>query len=539
MYALIPLAFLMTSAGYGTGVSTKSESDPRCTQVAPLNLPGVQILAVESLAAGTFAPNPQGPAIENLPAFCRVVAVIRPVPESNIRIELWLPRHGWNGRLLGTGNGGAAGGIIYRFLGFGLKRGFATVNTDLGTSPGPESAIGQPTSWIDFGQRATHEMTVTAKAIIAAFYGKPAQYTYFVGGSTGGQQALVEAQRFPEDYDGIFAGAPANNRTHLHVGFLWNWRALTETSASSLSAEQLDLVTRAVIAANAGKDGGAPGDNFLTDPRLCEFNFEVLLAPDNGPGDNNHLSAAQVVALRKIYAGPTNPRTGERIYTPPPLGSERGLSYQQNASKKPEPAFPWIIQWAFGADYEFGKFDFDHDLDALDAELAPFLNANNPDLTALHRRGGKILMYTGTADNICPFQDAINYYERVLKAQGGLDKTQEFFRFFIIPGMAHGGGGPGLNDIGHYLTLDVPQDSEHDGLHVLMRWVEEGIAPDRIIATAYKEGKPANGIRFRRPIFPYPKFPHYTGGDVNSPRSYEGVAHPRGSVLTPSERYLK
>jgi feruloyl esterase len=361
----------------------------------------------------------------------------------------------------------------------------------------------------------------------------------------------MEAQRYPEDYNGIIAGAPANNRTHIHTGFVWNVQAANQAPGVQIPPETIAFITKYIIAACAGKDGGASDDNFLTDPRECKFN------PDTLPKcqENRHvdcLSPAELATLKKIYAGPTNPRTGERIYTPIPLGSENsssGLAVQEDPEKMAQQWYPYL--WAFGSNFDYRKFDFDRDQDAMDKKLAAILNANNPDLSGIQKRGGKILMFTGTADPLVPYQDALNYYERVVRtqqsqlpdaggveSQRGLTQTQEFFRYFLVPGMAHCGGGPGLHDFGQGLRLQVPPDSDHDILTALVRWVEQGIAPDKIIASKYVDDDAMKGIRSQRPICPYPKFPKYIGGDQNSASGYRCVEHPRGDVLAPANRYL-
>ncbi|OMF00499.1 tannase/feruloyl esterase family alpha/beta hydrolase [Paenibacillus sp. FSL H7-0331] len=500
---------------------------------------GGTITNIQIVSTGDFT-LPDGRIITDLPAFCRVVVNLKPTPQSDIHVEVWLPHEIWNGRFLGTGNGGGAGFINYTPLAFGLRRGYATANTDLGTSPNANTLIGQPERWADFGHRATHEMTVAAKQIIRLFYERPASYSYFIGCSTGGQQALMEAQRYPSDYNGIIAGAPANNRTHLHTGFLWNFKAMNQLPGrTTLTKEQIDLVTNTAVRQNQGKDGGAPGDNFLTDPRKCNFDPDTI--PNCYGEDNNYgITSEQLSALKQVYAGPTNPRTGERIYTPLPYGSENcagGLELQQDPEKLPQ-SLLYMFKWVFGADFDYSKFDFDRDLDTLNEILAPILNANNPDLNEMKEFGGKILMYTGLSDPLVPYQDALHYYERVVQAQGSLAQTQEFFRFFLVPGMGHCGGGPGLNDIGLGVFRSVVQDSEHDVFTALVEWVEHGKAPDTIIATAFKDSFAPNGISFQRPIYPYPKLPEYVSGDPNLPSSYQGVEYERGGVLKPAERYL-
>ncbi|OAM91658.1 hypothetical protein AW736_02335 [Termitidicoccus mucosus] len=489
------------------------------------------IAKTEVVAGGEFQLPNGKPLPGKIPPFCRVVATLKPTPDSNIEIELWMPTENWNGKILATGNGGAAGAIQYRVLAAGVRRGYATVNTDMGTAPNGENLTDHPERWADFGFRATHEMTLAAKALVRAYYDQPVRHTYFVGASTGGQQALMAAQRYPDDYDGIVAGAPANNRTHLHAMFVWNWQAAHKTPDSFLTREKIALVTKAVLAAGAGKDGGAPTDNFLTDPRRCRFDPVVLLPPPRETEGADYLTQAQVAALKSIYSGPANPRTGEQIYSPPPHGSESLLLLGNKNTDEP-PAFSFIFRWILGVDFDFRAFDFDKDLGHADQRLAPLLNANDPDLSNFQRRGGKLLMYAGTADAITPFQDAIDYYERVVATHGGLAKAQTFFRFFVVPGLGHVGGGPGLNDFGQSLETRLPQDSEHDILLALERWVEQGDAPERLVATAYNGGDPGKGIRFMRPIFPYPKFPEYIGDDPHLPGSFRAVEHERGGTST-------
>jgi feruloyl esterase len=463
-----------------------------------------------------------------------------------------MPEKDWNGRLLGTGSGGGGGFLSYSTEALGLRRGYATANTDLGTSPDAGSAVGQPERWADFGHRATHEMTTVAKALVERYYGNAARHSYFVGCSTGGQQALVEAERYPGDYNGIVAGAPANNRTHLHSDFLWNYQATHKTPDSALlPAERITLVSGSAVAACRGRDGGLSTDEFLTDPRACKFDPDTLPRCAQA-GDKDCLSSAQLTALKAIYAGPINPRTGERIYAPPPFGSEEsslGIAFQQNLPEVIQHFYPF--QWALGADFDPLKFDFDRDLDVVDTKLAAVVNANDPDLNGFRRLGGKLLMFTGTADPIVPFPDTINFYERVVERTSvhdsgtkpseaeKLNSTQEFFRYFIAPGMAHCGGGRGVNDVGQWLSSDIPLDSDHDLLSALVKWVENGTAPKQIVATAFVDGQASKGVRFERPICAYPKFPEYVSGDPKLPSSFRCANHPRGGVLKPAQRYLR
>ncbi|TLV03353.1 tannase/feruloyl esterase family alpha/beta hydrolase [Dyadobacter luticola] len=522
----ICLNFLLSAFHVAFG---QANPDCNCAELAKATFPNTTITTAECIPAGTFTLPGSTQSFSDLPAFCRVASTLKPTSDSNIRIEVWLPQSGWNGRFLGTGNGGGAGGIAYGALVNGLKKGFAVANTDMGTSPGANEIVGHPEKWADFGYRATHEMTVTGKLITEAHYKQRIKHAYFTGCSTGGQQASMESQRYPDDYDGILAGAPANNRTHLHTMFVWNlWVTNDAAGSAFLPKEKIALITNAVVKACAGKDGGAPGDHFLTDPSACHFDPKTLPKCPAGTDDGTCLTAPQLAALKKLYQGPVNPRTGERIYTPIPLGSENssaGVEMQQNPDASPKSLF-YQYKWAFGNEFDYKTFDFDKDQDKLDAQLGQILNANNTDLSPLKRRGGKILMYAGMADPLVPYQDAVSYYDRVVAAQGSLEKTQDFFRFFLVPGMAHCGGGPGLNDCG-------------DMLSALIKWEEEGTAPQQLMGTAFVDANPKNAVRFKRPLFPYPELPVYQGGDVNSPESFKGVAFPDRKVVAPAARYLK
>lgn len=497
-------------------------------KIQNLHIPGLTLTDIRLLEPGDYTPKATGKELTELPAFCLIAVSLRPFPTSLIRIELWLPQKNWNGRFLGTGNGGGAGSIAYASLAGGLKQGYATANTDMGTSRGgADGAVGNPETWTDFGYRATHEMTVVSKAILNLYYNKPARYAYFVGCSTGGQQALMEAQRFPGDYNGIVAGAPANNRTHLHTDFLLNHALTNQGDTALFSVGELSYIGRKIGAAYAAISGGAPGDSFLTDPRLVNVDFDALFACKQG-GKDSCLSDDKVAVLKKLYHGAVNPVSHEQIYTAPPVGSEGvggGLLLQQTAAGAN--SLFYQFKWVFGKDFNYQKFDYNKDQEKMDSMLAPLLNANDPDLSALKKLGGKIIMYTGTADPLVPFQDAVNYYERVISQQQGLKETQSFFRYFLVPGMGHCSGGPGLNGFARNVLTD------------LVDWVEKKQAPEKLLANAFNccvaEGPP----RFQRPVFPYPKFPRYTGGDVHVASSYTGVDHPRGKVVVPAAKYLK
>jgi feruloyl esterase len=528
--------------------SAPSDAAAACEKLQNLKLPDVISISSESVTTGQFQPSASArplPPEEStgLPPFCRVQMVAKPATGSSIQIEIWLPETHWNGRYLGTGNGGGAGSISYGSMGPGIKRGFATANTDLGTAPSANLQVDSPDKWADFGYRATHEMTLLSKAVIEAFYSVPAKHSYFVGCSTGGQQALSEAQRYPADYNGIIAGAPANNRTHLHSEFLWHYQATHKAGdLSQLPPEILTQITAAAVSSCAGKDGGAPSDNFLTDPRACKFDPDRLPVCDSKVA-THCLTQEQLAAIKTIYKGPVNPDTGERIYAPLPFGSEAspgGISYQEVWTGAVDLMYPF--QWALGSSFNPLTFDFDKDEAQLDDKLAPLVNANNPDLVPFEKGGGKLIMFTGTADSLVPYPDTINYYERVIAfikqhpqknlSSDSLAATQEFFRYYLVPGMAHCGSGPGIVGFGQGIS-----SNSDDLLGSLEKWSEQDVAPEEIEGVGDAHG--SNGERIRRNICPYPKFPTYIGGDASLESSFQCKARPRGEVALPAERYQR
>jgi feruloyl esterase len=311
-------AMLMTMPSSPASVAAACESLPS------LSLPDTTITMAQTDPAGTFVP-PQEPgdAFKSLPTFCRVTAILKPTTDSDIRIEIWMAAAGWNGKFIAVGNGGWAGTISYDAMSRPLARGYAVASTNtghLGTEGDGSFALGHPEKLIDFGHRAVHEMTVKAKAIIAAYYGNAPLVSYWTGCSTGGRQGLMEAQRFPADFDGVIAGAPANNTTHLVAQSLWIWMAVHRDEASYIPPSKHSLIHNAVLAACDGIDGVK--DGVLEDPPRCKFDPKVLECQGaDGPGC---LTAPQVEAARKIYSPTTNPRTKQEIFPALEPGSELG-----------------------------------------------------------------------------------------------------------------------------------------------------------------------------------------------------------------------
>ena len=475
---------------------SSSASAATCDSLRSFSLPNVAVTQAAVVAAGQFSPPGSGgkvpPAAAKLPEFCRVAATLTPTRDSDIKIEVWMPAQGWNGKFMGIGNGGWAGNISYPAMAEGLARGYAVASTDTGhTGNGGDAsfALGHPEKLIDFGYRAVHEMTAAAKAFVKAFYDNTPRFSYWNGCSTGGKQGLTEAQRFPADYDAILAGAPANNWTRLMTGLLWAGRATLGNPASRIPQEKFAVLNRAVLNACDAQDGVT--DGVLEDPRSCRFDPQVVACKDGDGADC--LTKAQVDAAKKIYGPATNPRTGEALYPGLPPGSELGWGAAAGGPAPfpiPDSHFKYVV--FADPKWDFRTFDFDRDFARAEKIDGGTLTAVNPDLSAFAKRGGKLLMFHGWNDQLISAQNSVNYYESV-RAKLGAARTDATVRLFMAPGMTHCSGGPGPNQV--------------DWITALERWAEKGVAPTRIIAS-----RAANGVVDRtRPLCAYPQVARYTG----------------------------
>ena len=505
------------------------------------------IVLAQHIGAGDYTAA-DGVRLTGLPSFCRIFAVASPSASSHVLIELWMPEGDkWNGKFLGVGNAGNAGKIGSSILAGGLKRGYATASTDMGSAPAAVDGIafnfgnGRPEQIRDFGYRATHDMTVFSKAVVARFYGKDVTRSYFVGCSTGGGQALSEAQKFPDDYDGIIAGAPAHDRTHMHIHFSV-LRDLGGQPGAAIPMPLMAAWTHAILKACAGRDGGAPGDNFLTNPLQCTISPRRL-ACRTSTDKNACLNDTQVDALEKIYAGVRNPRTGQPIYYPDVRGAEELIFPIYDTSLLPSSAFD-IRQWILPPERAPSSFDYDSDMKALDDAYAHDLNAMDPDLSAFARHGGKLIMYHGWADGIISPLGSVDYYEHIT-AQG--QSREAFARLFMVPGMGHCAGGPGATDFGQLLPgpPTSPQVND-DVLAALEHWAEAGIAPDQLIAG--KSAQPYSFPPFKvkgptpvsRPICAFPALPRYDGkGDPLQAASFKCVPAKFPAFVRPAPEYLR
>jgi feruloyl esterase len=511
-----------------------------CADLTRLTFEGnTGVTAADEVTTGSLV-TATGITLTGLPPFCRVQGVSRPTGDSNIVYEVWLPLTTWNGKFLSSGEGGYVGALNYTRRGLDggldelLRRGYATASTDTGhVASDTWWAVGHRERAIDYLYRAKHLVTVAAKGLVRAFYGRPASRSYLNSCSNGGRQALLEVQRFPEDYDGVVVGAPWNFQSHSNAGFVWDAQALSAPGAA-IPAAKLPAITAAVLAACDGDDGLV--DGVVADPSRCGFDPSVLLCP--GPETTSCLTAAQLGALRRIYAGPSNPRTGEQIFPGFAMGGENGwtgLVANLTASGLGNGYFANLVFEDPAWDYR--TFDFDADMAYADLRVGVLGNAIDPDLSAARERGVKIIQYHGWNDQTLQPAYSPEYYETVVAAMGGLQRTQRFYRLFMVPGMTHCYFGPGATSFGGVGQQIPPvRDPAHDVQSALEDWVENGVAPGRIIATKYVDDAAATrAVRLTRPLCPYPLVARYRGmGDPNDAASF-ACRRPRHADRDPED----
>jgi feruloyl esterase len=476
-----------------------------CESLSKLAVPNIAITGAQIVAAGEFlAPAGRGPApsFKDLPAFCRVQATLTPSADSDIKIEVWLPASTWNGKFQAVGNGGWAGIISYGPLGAAVRRGYAAASTDTGHVGGSASfALGHPEKLTDFAYRAVHETTVAAKAIIANFYGNGPRYSYWNGCSTGGRQGLKEAQKFPADFDGIIAGAPANYQMHLHVWSVAVAQAMDKEPGSYIPPEKYPAIHKAAIEACDALDGLK--DGLIQDPTRCHFDPKVLEC--KGADSPACLTAPQVEAARKIYAPVKNTRTAAEIFPGMEPGSELGWAglAGPKAAAVATDTFTYIVYKDPNWDWHTLNPDTDTALaDKIDNGL---IDAIDPNLEPFFSHKGKLIMYHGWSDQLIAPGNSVNYYGSVAKKTGS--KSVDEIRLFMVPGMAHCAGGEGPN------TFDM--------VSALEQWVEQDHAPEQIIASHSQNGT----VDRTRPLCPYPQVARYKGsGSIDEAANFTCAA---------------
>jgi feruloyl esterase len=508
------------------GPPTTPTTHGSCDALAKASVPNVTILSAEPVAAGPFSPGAPVPKSE-VPAFCRVSASLAPSADSDIRIEVWLPDD-WNGKYLANGVGGWGGAIPYPGLVDALKRGYATSGTDTGHRGGmgdADFALGHPEKVKDFAWRAVHEMTVQSKAFIAAYYGNATRRSYFSGCSGGGRQGLTEAQKFPADFDGIIAGAPAADWVGLNSGSVYNSVAnLPKGEPPIIGPAQGALIHRAVIARCDGADGLNDGE--VADPRTCRFKAASLVC--HAGQTTECLTEKQAHLADQFYQPVRDPKTGQLILPGMLPTSELGWGMI------PVPMPPAVSEFRHvvlnDAAWDPYRFDLSPDTEA--ARRTDLIDALNPDLSAFARHG-KLIEFHGLSDPIIPTEMSINYYESVVAHAHGLDETVGFYRMFLVPGMGHCMGAYGV-----------------DWLGAMEQWVEQGRAPAAVTGHRLpplagpppggppggapppaKEPAPGAGAELTatRTICAYPQIARYDGkGSADAAESFSCRPAPRG-----------
>lgn len=504
------LRILATAAGvcfylYAVAPASAAEKVEGACQ-ALLNVPFAHgtVSKSESVKAGTFEPPiPEPPGAPpthytQLPDFCRVSGALAPSADSNILFELWLPRSGWNGHFLQVGNGGAAGSIIYSALAAGLQKGYAVTNTDTGHSGGVGDfawAVGHPEKLTDYAYRAVHEVTIAARELTTAFYHHSPDKSFWNGCSTGGRQGLMEAQRYPEDYDAIVAGAPANNFGPLMALSIQVIRNVGVPGG--LPVSKLNLLKEAAIAQCDATDGVV--DRVIGEPARCRFDPGILAC--KGAEEAGCLTQGQVSAARNVYAGVVG-KSGQAFFPGTGVGSEPAWGFYASPRFQIGPSFFRSVGTG-DPNWAPANFDADRDVPRLQTKSVD-IAATSPDVSAYLDRGGKLMLYHGTTDGLIPYRNTESYYKELASKPGTSARANQV-RFFTVPGMDHCAGGEGAFVV--------------DWLSAMERWELTGIAPDVLSGSRPPAVKP-----FTRPICAYPKSARYLGSGNPSDAANWGCA---------------
>jgi hypothetical protein len=484
----------LLSAGACTGPADTTTEPPGTPEAT--TSPCDELMSLFEKPGVTITSTTMVAATDTVPEHCIIIGKI--FPDIGFAVEL--PTD-WNGRFYMVGNGFFAGSIEYAAMEAGLSMGYATASTDTGHDSGGDPmgmldasfAYNNRLGEIDYGFRAVHQTAATAKEIIEAYYGNLPSYSYFVGCSTGGRQGLMEAQRYPLDFDGIVVGAPVLDFTGTMIWVIWN--ALALLGEGNMPIENFGIVADAVYEKCDDADGLV--DGLINNPLDCTFDPATDLPADS-------FTPAQVAALEKIYGGVKNSE-GELLYPGTPVGAEvfaGGLSgWAMWVMGTFGPSLQFMIGDSFlkymafeidpGPDYDWTTFDFDTDPPKM-AYMSSILDATDPDLSAFKARGGKIVHYHGWADMVLNPLMSVDYYEAVLDLMGS-EETMDFYRLYMVPGMFHCGGGTGCDSV--------------DWFTALVSWVEDGIVPEGIIGSHVEGGE----VTRTRPLYPYPGVAVYTG----------------------------
>jgi len=493
-----------------------------CAQLAGAALPQGKVTAATLVPAGEFqlAPTAGGPppgvaaaGFKALPAFCRIQATLTPSADSDIKVEVWMPASGWNGKFVGIGNGVWAGTISYFELGAPLSRGYAVAATDTGhTGNGltADWAVGHPEKLTDFGYRAVHDMTVAAKAAVREFYGDGPKLSFWNSCSTGGRQGLMEAFRFPDDYDAISAMAPANPMTDLMTQSLWTGYQAVRAPGAALTPAKMSALHKAYLAKCDEADGLK--DGIASAPRSCTF--DPAVAQCKAADAPDCLTADQVQTMRAVYDGVRDPKTGKQTFPGFPPGSELQLAALMSGPEPFPVATSYMRLLVFGDQkgWDFRKFDYSADALKAHGYATQILDVTPAGLDKFFARGGKLLLSHGWTDGLIPANNTVGFYEQ-LSAKLTAKQRQSQLRLFMVPGMNHCSGGEGPSAIDTLGTIDA--------------WATTSAAPDRLIASRTPGGPGPAQPPMTRPLCPYPAVARYKGeGPTDKAESFACAAPP-------------
>jgi feruloyl esterase len=482
-----------------------------CESLASVSLPHTKIMSAQVVGAGTFVPpgaagegagrgGAAANAFASLPAFCRVTATLTPTSDSDIRTEVWLPASGWNGKFLAVGNGGWAGTIPYAALADAVKAGYAGAGTDTGhVGNSAEFALGHPEKLIDIAYRSIHEMTVESKALINAHYGIPVKFSYYNGCSQGGRQGLAAAQTYPEDFDGIVAGAATWDQMRAHGARTALNLLVNKDADTVIPPSKYRMIHDAVLNACDALDGVK--DGVLENPMQCKFDYAQLLCKDSD--SSTCLTKGQVQSAKLMTSPLKDPKTGRVLFEPHLMpGAE--LGWATNGGPQPlGPALTAMRSIVFkDKNWDYHTMDISTDVDHADKSDDRVMYSGDPNLKAFFDHGGKLLMYHGWTDPQVSPMLSVTYYNNVLKAVGK-DKAANSIALFMMPGMNHCRGGDGPDTFGQVKAIE--------------QWVEQGKKPTQILASHLRNGQ----VDKTRPICAYPQVAKYNGsGDVNDAANF-------------------
>jgi len=526
------------------GVCGVANAALTCSQLATVTSDAATMTAADVITP----PATVGGVAVTVP-FCRVQGTARPSTDSEIKFEVWLPPSlaDWTGRMKVNGTGGYAGATPYARLNQDIGDGFVTAGSNMGHDGGESATwtLGHPEKVTDWGLRAHYYVATAAKTLANALYDKPVSHSYFEGCSNGGRQALMMAQNYPTLFDGIAAGAPSNFYPDLLMWLLWSGRNQTPVlgQPAVVSAAKRTAITQRVLQVCDAADGLIDGQ--ITNPRACQFNIDSM-----GPSGDGTLTSQELAVAKAMYAGTTS-ETGEQRYTGAKFGGEAdwdpnfadnggyGVFIGHYVYGVNSPPFDWRRDINFSTVYDQAK-----------AALTPITAAPSPDLTAFKNRGGKLIQFAGWNDSVVPPDGSVNYFhaltlfekvrvlsktsiDRIVDQLSPQDvaamaaalgpRVRQYHRLFMLPAVAHCGGSTGPSSIGGGMP-EPPQafrDADHHVVSAVIKWVEEGIAPEKIIATRFS----GTTLTLSRPVCPYPAQAVYNGtGDVNSAASFTCVA---------------